>query len=374
MAALLTSETGNTAKVVKYINECREMGIKILPPDVNHSEWSFTPDGDAIRFGLGAIKNVGQSAVEAIAKTRQEVGRFTSLHEFCEKVDLGHVNRRMIESLIRAGAMDSLEGTRSQKFAAVEGAMEAGARAQRDRESGQVGLFGEVLDTSEPHFAPLPNIPEWTDKEKLAGEKELLGFWVTGHPMDRYMDKVSELANNDTSTLEGLAKNTEIAICGVLSGIARKRNREGKPWCAMTLEDRTGSVEALLFATNYERLAPQVVEDTVVLVRALVLPEEGTLPKLSVQDIVALDNARIDMPSVIAIRVWLGRNGGVDRAAALEELFKRKPGATSVRLRLEAPRDFSILIDVDAKVRPDREFKAAVEKICGPESVEKVAG
>jgi DNA polymerase-3 subunit alpha len=280
----------------------------------------------------------------------------------------------MIESLIKAGAMDSLEGTRSQKFAATEGAMEAGARAQRDRESGQVGLFGEVIESEEVHSTPLPRIPDWTDKEKLAGEKELLGFWVTGHPMDRYMDKVVELANADTSSLEGLAKNTEVAICGVLTGIAKKRNREGKPWCAMTLEDRTGSVEALLFATNYERLAGQAVEDTVVMMRALVLPEEGTNPKLSVQDIVALDNARIDLPSVIAIRVWLGRNGGVDRAAALEELFKRKPGPTSVRLRLEAPRDFSILIDVEAKVRPDREFKAAVEQICGPECVEKVAG
>jgi DNA polymerase-3 subunit alpha len=280
----------------------------------------------------------------------------------------------MIESLIKAGAMDSLEGTRSQKFAVVEGAMEAGTRAQRDRECGQVGLFGEVMEAEESHSVPLPNIPDWTEKEKLGGEKELLGFWVTGHPLDRYMDKVAELATNDTSTLDGLAKNTEVAICGVLSGIARKRNREGKPWCAMVLEDRTGSIEALLFATNYERLASQVMEDTAVLVRALVLPEEGTLPKLSVQDIVALDNARVDMPSVISIRVWLGKNGGVDRASALEDLFKRKPGATSVRLRLEAPRDFSILLDVEAKVRPDREFKAAVEQICGPECVEKVAG
>ncbi|HEV2447903.1 MAG TPA: DNA polymerase III subunit alpha, partial [Candidatus Sulfopaludibacter sp.] len=134
MAALLTSETGNTAKVVKYINECREMGIRILPPDVNHSEWSFTPDGEAIRFGLGAVKNLGQSAVEAIARAREEVGRFIGLHQFCEKADLGSVNRRMIESLIKAGAMDSLEGTRSQKFAALEGAMEAGQRAWRDRE------------------------------------------------------------------------------------------------------------------------------------------------------------------------------------------------------------------------------------------------
>jgi DNA polymerase III subunit alpha len=373
MAALLTSETGNTAKVVRYINECREMDITVLPPDVNASEWSFTPDGEAIRFGLGAIKNIGQAAVENICKTRAEVGKFTSLHEFCDKVDLGAVNRRMIESLIRAGAMDSLAGGRSQKFAAVEGAMEAGARAQRDRESGQEGLFGAIV-AEEPHTVTLPNVPEWTDKEKLAGEKELLGFWVTGHPLDRYEDKIAELANKDTSSLEGLEKNTEVAICGVLTGITKKRNKEGKPWVAATLEDRLGSVEALVFTTQYERLASQIVEDTAVLVRALVLPEEGAAPKLSVQDIIALDNARVDLPAVISIRIWLNRNGEQDRAQALEELFKRKPGPTQVRFRLEYPREFSVLLDVPAKVRPDKEFKAAVAEICGPECIERIAG
>src|SRR5690242_7648517 len=206
LAALLTSETGNTAKVVKYINECRDMGIRILPPDVNHSEWSFTPDGEAIRFGLGAVKNLGQGAVEAIVRSREQDGSFKSIHEFCERVELSAVNRRMIESLIKAGAMDSLDGTRSQKFAAVEGAMESGQRAQRDRESGQEGLFGMMM-AEEPASASLPNVPEWSDKEKLAGEKELLGFWVTGHPLDRYGDKIAELANKNSSQLEGLEKN-----------------------------------------------------------------------------------------------------------------------------------------------------------------------
>src|SRR5450432_3197365 len=374
MAALLTSETGNTSKVVKYINECREMGIKILPPDVNHSEWTFTPDGEAIRFGMGAVKNLGQSAVEAISKARAEVGRFTSVHEFCEKVDLGAINRRMIESLIKAGAMETLEGTRSQKFAAVEGAMEAGQRAWRDRESGQAGLFGALLESDEQHTMPLPNVPDWTDKEKLAGEKELLGFWVTGHPLDRYAEKVAELVTHDSSNLEGLAKGVEVKLCGVLTGVTRKRNKEGKPWAAMTLEDRSGSLEALVFATSYERLAAEVIEDTAVLVTGLVLPEENSAPKISVQNIVALDNARVDLPAVIAIRVWLGRNGVADRAGALGELFKRKPGETAVRLRLEAPRDFSLLLDVAAKVRPDKEFKAALEAICGPECLERVAG
>jgi DNA polymerase-3 subunit alpha len=373
MAALLTSETGNTAKVVRYINECRDMGIRILPPDVNYSEWSFTPDGDAIRFGLGAVKNLGQGAVEAIGKSREADGKFKSIYEFCERCDLSAVNRRMIESLIKAGAMDELEGMRSQKFAAVESAMEAGARAQRDRESGQVGLFGEPAPGEEHPAKPLPNVPEWTEKDKLAGEKELLGFWVTGHPLDRYADKVAELANKDSGTLEGLAKNAEVTLCGVLTGVTRKRNKEGKPWAAMTLEDRSGSVEALCFATSYERLANQIVEDQCVMVRALVLPEENAAPKISVQDIVLLDNARIDLPDVISIKVWV-RNGLTERANALDDLFKRKPGTTSVRFRLEAPRDFTVLLDVPAKVRPDKEFRKAIEEICGPECIERVAG
>ena len=379
MAALLTSETGNTAKIVKYINECREMEITILPPDVNYSEWSFTPDeraagGRGIRFGLGAVKNLGESAVEAIVRARTEGGPFRSLHQFCERVDLGAVNKRMIESLIRAGAMDALEGTRSQKVAALDNAMEAGQRAWRDRECGQVGLFGELLGHEESHAAPLPTVPDWSDKEKLAAEKEMLGFWVTGHPLDRYAHKVAELASHDSSKLDGLAKGVEVALCGVLTGITRKRNREGKPWASMTIEDRNGSVEAMLFAASYERLAAEVVEDRTVLIRGLALPEDNAPPKISVQDIVALDNARLDMPSVIAIRVWLGRNGTHDKAHALHELFERKRGETQVRLRLEMPRDFSVLLDVPTKVKPDREFRSLVEQICGPESVEKVAG
>ena len=230
--------------MVKYINECHDMGIMVWPPD-----------GRAIRFGLGAAKNPGQAAVEAIDK----------------------------------------------------------ARAQRDRESGQVGLFGEMM-AAEEHHGELPNVPEWTDKEKLAGEKELLGFWVTGHPLDRYAEKVAELTTRDSSSLDGLAKNADVALCGVLTGVTRKRNKEGKPWATMTIEDRSGSIEALVFATAYERLAPQIVEDEAVFIRGLALPEDGGATKISVQDIVTLENARVDLPSAISIRVWLGRNGKTARS------------------------------------------------------------
>jgi DNA polymerase III subunit alpha len=374
MAALLTSETGNTAKVVKYINECREMGITVLAPDVNFSDWSFTPDGPAIRFGLGAVKNVGQAAIEAIRKAREEGGKFTSLHEFCERVALNAVNRRMIESLIRAGAMDTLDGTRSQKFAAVEGAMESGQRAWRDRESGQEALFGDLIAEEAMPAMQLPNVPDWTEKDKLAGEKELLGFWVTGHPLDRYEDKIAEVATFNTGNLEGLEKGHDVSLCGVFSSIARKRNKEGKPWAALTIEDRLGAVEGMVFSTQYERLSSQIVEDTAMLVRGMVLPEENAAPKISIQDIVPLDNVRVDLPSVISIRVWLGRNGDADRAQALKEIFSRKPGDTHVRLRLEMAREFSVLLDVPTTVRPDRDFKTQVEAVCGPSCIERVAG
>src|SRR5579872_6135612 len=373
MAALLTSETGNPAKIAKYINECREMRITVLAPDVNSSDWNFTPVGDAIRFGLGAVKNLGQSAVEAIRAAREQVSRFHSIYQFCETVDMTSINRRMIESLIRAGAMDCFEGHRAQLMAAVEGAMEAGQCAQRARESGQEGLFGDAFGGGETHTErPLPALPESPLREKLSGEKEMLGFYVTGHPLDQYDDKVRELATHVSSNLEGLEKGIEVALCGVITGIQKKRNREGKPWVSMMLEDREGGVDALLFTTNFDRLAASVVEDQAVLVRGLVLPEENAPPKISVQDIVPLEVARVPLPSLISIRVWIGKNGG-DRAASLSDLFQRKPGDTQVRLRLESPRDFTVILDVPAKVRPDREFRAEIERLCGTEALEVLA-
>jgi DNA polymerase-3 subunit alpha len=372
MAALLTSETGNVSKVVKYINECREIGIRVLPPDINASDWSFTPvrdeKGDAIRFGLGAVKNVGQNAVEAIVKARAELGQFRSLYQFCEHADMGSINRRVMESLVKAGAMDSLQGTRAQLLLALDAAIETGTRAARDRDSGQGGLFGFGPAEEQPEPA-LPRANDWTHKEKLQGEKELLGFYVTGHPLDNYEEKIAELATYDSTRLEDLAKGTEIAICGMITGVQKRRNREGKPWASFVLEDRSGNVDAMVFTTNFERLGPELLEDRAVLIRGLALPEEGNPTKISVQEIVPLDVARVNLPSLISVKIFMGRNG-IDRAAELHELFARKPGDTQVRLRLESARDFSVILDVPTKVRPDREFKAELARICGPDMME----
>jgi DNA polymerase-3 subunit alpha len=283
----------------------------------------------------------------------------------------------MIESFIRAGAMDLLNGTRAQMMAAIDSAMENGIRASRDRESGQSGLFAALIEEQPTAHHTLPNVPDWTPQEKLTSEKEMLGFYVTGHPLDSYMDKVSELATHTTAALEGLTKGTEVALCGVLVGVARRRTKEGKPWASLQIEDLEGAIEAMVFSTQFDRLNTSLIEDKAVLVRGLVLPEESGPPKINIQDIVPLDVARVNLPSVISIRVPVnGSTSGTtaaDRATALEALFRSKPGQSEVRLRLEKPRDFSVILDVAAKVRPDKAFRAEVARICGPEAVEVLA-
>jgi DNA polymerase III subunit alpha len=373
LSALLTSEMGSTDKVVKYINECREMGIPVLPPDVNFSNRDFHPDGKGIRMGLCAVRSLGAGAADSIIEARQSGGPFKSLYDFCERVDLSCVNRRVIENLIKCGAMTSLGGNRAQLTAMIESAMESGQRSWKDRMSGQTGLFGMVLDEPEHVEHPLPALPDWTSPQKLSSEKEVVGIYVTGHPLDEYSEKVAQLSTHYTETLEGLERGVEVVICGLLTGIQRKRNKDGKLYGAMRLEDRTGSLEAMCFTTQYERLSPQLLEDNAVLVRALVLPEENAPPKLSIQDIVGLAVARVNLPTLISIRVGVGANGTVDKAEALHQLFAKKQGETEVRLRLEKPRDFSVILDVTLKVRPDKEFWSEIERICGPEAGEILA-
>ena len=375
MAALLTSETGNTDKVVRYINECRALSLEVLPPDVNQSKLNFTPVGlDKIRFGLGAVKNVGAGAVEAIVKGRQEHGAFKTLDDLCERVDASGVNRRVLESLIKAGAMDSLEGNRAQLFAVIEDCMEAGQRAQKDLVSGQAGLFGDLMDVeaASAHQRSLPRVNDWTPAEKLRGEKETIGFYVSGHPLDQYAWKVGELTPYHTGNLTGVEKGQEIAVCGILTGIQRRRNKEQKLWAATRLEDRHGSIEALFFSKSYDALQKEIEEDKAVLVRGRAMPEEDGTVKLNVQDMIPLETARVNLPSVVSIRVRLQPASTV-RADNLKALFLRKPGSTGVRLKLESPGDFLLLLDVPDTICPDREFHAALEAICGPEALEVLA-
>ena len=218
-------------------------------------------------------------------------------------------------------------------------------------------------------------MPDWTGREKLQGEKEMLGFYVTGHPLDDYGDKIRELATHDTGNLEGLEKGTEVALCGVLT----RHPAQAQPR-AETLgrdADRRPHRRGRGHGVRRQLRAPGaslIVEDKAVLVTRA----GAARRKCAAQDFRAghqpLETARLNLPSLISIRVWLGRNGVPDKPAALHDLFRAKPGDSQVRLRLEMPRDFSVILDVPTKVRPDREFRAAIEKICGPDCVEVLAG
>ncbi|MGA9069264.1 MAG: DNA polymerase III subunit alpha, partial [Terracidiphilus sp.] len=270
MAALLTSETSKPENVVKYIGECKEMGIRVEPPDVQISGSQFTPHNSAeelaIRFGLAAVKNVGGNAIDSILKARSEVGgRFKSFWEFCEKVDLRVMNKRVIESLIKAGALDTL-GKRAALMASVDKAMEQAQKAQRDAAQGQSGLFG-IFDEG-PKKAQgddLPKVAEWEEGERLANEKEVLGFFVSGHPLDKYAEKLRNLTGV-IPVAEALERKPpektwgrqadpadEIQVAGMILGLkVQKTKREGKLYAQGALEDASGKIELVCFPRDYE--------------------------------------------------------------------------------------------------------------------------
>jgi DNA polymerase-3 subunit alpha len=336
---------------------------------VNSSDFNFTPAGESILFGLGAVRNLGQNAVAAIRAARAEVGPLRSLFHFCEHVDLKCLNKRTIESMIKAGAMDSLGGTRAQLYDAVDRAIESGQKIWRDRESGQGGLFGAPPPEEQQSAEALPEVAPWSEQETLAGEKEMLGFYVTGHPLDAHQDKIRELATHDSSALEGLAWGTEVALCGMLTAVAVKRNREGKLWASAQLEDRAGSIDLLVFQASFDSLRDMLEPDRAVLVRGNVRPEENAPPKVAVSDITPLDLARVRVPERIYVKVRLGSANG-ELIERLGQLFRDKPGDTDVCFRLEQRSDFLVLLDAGLRVRADREFCAAVEKLLGSGSVE----
>jgi DNA polymerase-3 subunit alpha len=198
----------------------------------------------------------------------------------------------------------------------------------------------------------------------------MLGFYVTGHPLNSYRQKIDELATHSTPQLGELEQNHEVALCGVLSAIAFKRNREGRRWAAATLEDLEGKVDLLVFANQFDALSPMLAEDQAVLVRGGIRSEEGAPPKVAVSEIVPLDNARVSVPAQVSITLRLGNGNGQDPIQRLHELFGRRPGTTDVRLRLLRSKDFLVFYDLALRVCADRDFRRQVEEICGPGSLE----
>ena len=267
----------SSEKVALYIADCRRMGIVILPPDVNESDINFTVvDSSHIRFGLAAVKNVGRGAIEAIIETRSKEGKFTSLHDFCSKVDLRTCNRKVLESLIKSGAFDSLGGARSQYLNILDDAMNYGHQLQKDRSNGQISMFtylGETGDLDELDDLgitgdDLPPIPEFSPKEKLALEKEMVGLYISGHPLDQYRLILDNLRGVvPLAELRDLGERRDVSIAGMISSVRSIYTKKGRPMSFLKVEDFTGEVEVIVFSDLHERYQSDLQEDRVVLIK-----------------------------------------------------------------------------------------------------------
>ncbi len=374
MAALLTSVTGNTDDVVKYINECREMGIAVEAPDINVSDANFTPHGEAIRFGLAAVKNVGGNAIESIVVARRKLGQMKSIYEFCENVDLRLLNKRVLESLIKSGAMDSF-GRRSQLMAVLDKAMERAQKVQRDAESGQHGLFGVFQQEEEVAAAndQLPDAPDWDEHTRLAAEKEILGFFITGHPLEKYRDKLQDLRALSTAEIGAIKSSTgkdeTICTAGIITGVRVLKSKRGDFYAQGTLEDMAGSVEMIVFPEAFRKLQEKVKLEVPVLVRGGLRVEEGANPKLTVSDILPLDDAKVPLPRSLRIRIQAD-SATESTIDSLYDLCARQKGEARVLFDVERQGDFMVVMEAEGyNVQPDRNFIACVEQLCGPGAV-----
>ncbi len=326
MAALLTSERNAPDKMVEYLAECRDMGIQILPPDINESGMNFSVAGDKIRFGLSAVKNVGESAIESILEARrQEGGRFSSFFQFFEVVDLRLNNRRVLESLIRCGGFDSFGYRRAQLWAVLDRAMEAGQRRQTDRQQGQDSLFetaGQPESGWPEEAEQMPEVEEWPDSEVLGYEKELLGYFVTGHPLTHFADIISRFATADSRRLPAVADTEEaVAMGGIVSALSLKKTRKGDTMATFVLEDLEGRNEVVVFPKVFEDCKASLVKDRAVMVLARLERSESrpASPRETVREDAEEENIRL-----LAVKIF-----------PLETSPEQLAGAVSVSIDLD---------------------------------------
>ncbi|HNZ10566.1 MAG TPA: DNA polymerase III subunit alpha [Smithellaceae bacterium] len=294
MAALLTSEKDNRDKIIKHMTNCKEMGINILPPDINESLKDFSISGENIRFGLAAVKNVGEAAIESVIAMRQE-SKFTSFMDFLNRVDLRKVNRRVIESLIKCGSFDSLGNNRRQLMECLDQAMEEAQRNQKERSSNQANIF-DHMDAEEPSKTnggstfQIPFLPEWDRKELLSIEKETVGFYITGHPLHGYSNKLTLITNANSATLSTKRDKDTITIAGVVSSFSERLTRKKDVMCNVILEDLQGSVNLIFWPDVYKKFYDLLHADEPVVVQGIIDEGDESL-KVIAQDVVLLNKA-----------------------------------------------------------------------------------
>ncbi len=348
-SAVLSNESHDTAKIYKYANELRTVGLKLLPPDINESEVGFTPLEDGVRFGLSAIKGIGVASVEAIVRARRN-GKFTSLFDFISKVEPGAVNRRGLESLICAGAFDSLKPDtkpinfwRAQLYYAVNGALLYGQRIWNDKVNGQSGLFGGS-ETSETALVELPPVEEWSQKEICTQEKSAIGFYLSTHPLDNYRRILNDLKILNLADFEEIRAGENITLAGIVSALQVKHSKKGNRFCIFKLEDQSGGAKCLAWSETYSKYAGLLSDDEILLI-------EGRVESVDGQEVTVIINQAQKLADIVPMRSRKLEVGlalglcGEDFLAETVKILSRHTGRCEVELLVELDEKISVRIN-----------------------------
>ncbi len=393
MAASLSADMDNTPKVVTFINECKDMGIEILPPDINDSGKEFRVKGNSIRFGLEAVKGVGSSAIDAILETREEKN-FSSFSDFCIRADSRRVNKKVIESLIKAGAMDSM-GKRAQLMEGLPDVMEAAVRYQKEIHMGQESMFGDI------HQVPaerLPIVDEWPESKLLSMEKEALGFYITGHPLNKYKDKLGELGVVPSTDLQDLQEKQDVNLCGIVTGVKKIQTKKtGDLMAYVTLEDMYSAIEVIVFPDIYQEAQEILTQDIPVIITGYLDKTDKGI-KVIAKQIVTIENSSQIKKQTTTRKPRTEHNGEPGRSRAkgvtgisgtanksltltmfndtkpetlplLEKIFSKYSGDHRVYLKIISPKNWETVLSTDRHVMPSEEMLIEVEELLGKERI-----
>ena len=372
IAALMTSERSNSDAVLKYMDECRSHGIKVLPPDVNQSDAFFTVTDESIRFGMAAVKGVGDAAIDTIVAVREKEGPFESLYDFCERVPLNKVNKKVLEALIRCGAFDSTGDKRSQMSAVLEDALDHGHRIQKEKADSQLDLFADSgMGASVPIIIPkMPIMDEWEDNALLELEKEALGFYITGHPMDKYQDIITKYASVNSTTLQDARDGKMIRMGGTLKVLKIHKTKKGDMMAFCAIEDQASSVEVVVFPKVYAKIHPMLSQEQIVILEAEVQKKENMV-KLLAEKVVPVEEAEEEWTTGIVITLD-GETNSVEELKELKPIVERYPGDAVSFIKICLPEDQEVVVKLgdEFMTRTDAVFFSEVEALIGKNRIE----
>jgi len=368
-AGSMTCEVSNRDQVIAFLKDAHAQGIEVLAPNVNTSFGEFRSDGRKIRFGMNAIKNVGSKAVDAIVDAREHGGPFKSIFDFCERVDAKAVNRAAVETLVRCGACDDFPGTRGQRLAAVESAMQAAATAQRDRERGQTSLF-DLMDEAAEIEPQLPDVPDAPKSERLGWEKDLVGYYVSGHPLEGYERLLGMYATATTATLAELEKGDEVVVGGIIDNVrpavTRRGRFAGQRWARYDFSDLEGSASGVLFAQEYATYGRYLEKNAIVFLKAR-MDYQGNEPSLRAEQVIPIERAHAMLAGGLLVDLDITL-ADPDTVTRLRDACASHHGPAPVHVRIATPDEGTYVIRVGRSmfVEPSKQLYDAVTQVVGP--------